>query len=120
MSYADLKQWDVKYQVGEHVFPKVSQRKIVLRFGHKGKLSLRFIDPDEVVEIIGHIAYRLKLSCKLDQIYDVFHVSKQRKYCSDEVEVRPYLTYKEDPVKIVAREVKVLRNNKIPLLKVLW
>ncbi|KAA3466806.1 receptor-like protein kinase [Gossypium australe] len=52
------------------------------------------------------------LPCELDQIHDVFHVSMQRKYCSDEVE--------EDPVKIVARELKVLQNNKISLVKVLW
>ena len=31
-----------------------------------------------------------------------------------------HLTYEEEPVEILAREVKELRNKKIPLVKVLW
>ncbi|KAA3465927.1 zinc finger and BTB domain-containing protein 11-like [Gossypium australe] len=38
-SYADLKQRDIEYQVGELVFLKVSPWRKVLRFGRKGKLS---------------------------------------------------------------------------------
>ena len=30
------------------------------------------------------------------------------------------LTYKEEPVEILAREVKELRNKQIPFVKVLW
>ena len=33
---------------------------------------------------------------------------------------RPDLMYKEEPVMILAREVKELRNKRIPLVKVLW
>ena len=36
------------------------------------------------------------------------------------IELRPNLTYEEEPVEILAREVKELRNKKIPLVKVLW
>ena len=36
------------------------------------------------------------------------------------IELRPYLTYEEDPVENLAREVKELRNKQIPLVKVLW
>ena len=34
--------------------------------------------------------------------------------------MRPDLTYEEEPVEIMAREVKDLQNKKIPLVKVLW
>ena len=36
------------------------------------------------------------------------------------IELRPDLTYEEEPVEILAREVKELRDKKIPLVKVLW
>ena len=58
----------------------------------------------------------------------VFHVSMLRRYrldpshvvSSETIELRPDLTYEEEPVQILAREVKKLRNKKIPLVKVLW
>ena len=34
--------------------------------------------------------------------------------------MRPNLTYEEEPVEILAREVKELWNKNIPLVKVLW
>ncbi|KAA3470022.1 DNA/RNA polymerases superfamily protein [Gossypium australe] len=37
-----------------------------------------------------------------------------------EVEIQPDLTYSEEPIKILAREVKELRNKSIALVKVLW
>ena len=39
---------------------------------------------------------------------------------SETIELIPDLTYEEEPVKILAREVKELQNKKIPLVKVLW
>ena len=58
----------------------------------------------------------------------VFYVSMLRRYrldpshvvSSETIELRPDLTYEEEPVQILAREVKKLRNKKIPLVKVLW
>ncbi|KAG8493251.1 hypothetical protein CXB51_010731 [Gossypium anomalum] len=37
-----------------------------------------------------------------------------------EVEIQPDMTYSEEPFKILAREIKELRNKKINLVKVLW
>ena len=34
--------------------------------------------------------------------------------------MRPDLNYEEEPVEILAREVKELQNKRIPLVKVLW
>ncbi|XP_052883592.1 receptor-like protein EIX2 [Gossypium arboreum] len=38
----------------------------------------------------------------------------------EEIEVRPNLTFEEEPVQILDRDVKVLRRKSIPLVKVLW
>ncbi|KAJ9185107.1 hypothetical protein P3X46_004774, partial [Hevea brasiliensis] len=38
----------------------------------------------------------------------------------EEIEIQPDLTYEEEPLRILAREVKELRNKRIPLVKVLW
>ena len=127
-SYTDMKRKDIRYEVGEKVFLKVSPWKKVMRFGKKGKLSPRFIGPYEVIEKVGPVAYRLALPPDLEKIHNVFHVSMLRRYrsdpthivSSDTIELRPDLTYEEEPVEILAHEVKELRNKKIPLVKVLW
>ena len=127
-SYADMKRKDIRYEIGEKVFLKVSPWKKVMRFGKKGKLSPRFIEPYEVIEKVGPVAYRLALPPELEKIHSVFHVSMLRRYrsnpphvvSSETIELRPDLTYEEEPVEILAREVKELRNKKIPLVKVLW
>ena len=127
-SYTDMKRKDIRYEVGEKVFLKVSPWKKVMRFGKKGKMSPRFIGPYEVIEKVGPVAYRLALPPELENIHNVFHVSMLRRYRSDPthivssetIELRPDLTYEEEPVDILAHEVKELRNKKIPLVKVMW
>ncbi|XP_052886964.1 uncharacterized protein LOC128295430 [Gossypium arboreum] len=94
--------------MGDLGFLKVSPWKKILRFGCKGKLSPRFIGP----------------YC----IHDVFHISMLRHYRSDprhiisveEIEVRPDLTFEEEPVQILDHDIKVLRRKIIPLVKALW
>ena len=89
-----------------------------MRFGRKGKLSPRFIGPYEVIEKMGPVAYRLALPPELEKIHNVFHVSMLRRYRSDPlhvvssetIELRPNLTYEEEPLEILAREVNDLRN----------
>ena len=74
------------------------------------------------------MAYRLALPPELEKIHNVFHVSMLRRYrldpshvvSSETMELRPDLTYEEEPVGIFAREVKELRKKRIPLVKVLW
>ncbi|KAL4303968.1 hypothetical protein GQ457_10G012090 [Hibiscus cannabinus] len=127
-AYADTKRRDIQKNVGDRVFLKVSPWEKVMRFGKKGKLSLRFIGPFEIVERTGPEAYRLALPPEFDKIHNVFHVSMLRRYRSDpshvlepeEVELNPDLSYEEEPVQILDREVKRLRNKKNSLVKVLW
>ena len=109
-SYADMKRKDIRYEIGEKVFLKVSPWKKVMRFGKKGKLSPRFIRPYEVIEKVGPVAYRLALPPELEKIHSVFHVSMLRRYRSDPshvvssetIELRRDLTYEEEPVDILA------------------
>ncbi|KAA0054964.1 pol protein [Cucumis melo var. makuwa] len=83
------------------VFLKVVPMEGVLRFEKKGKLSL---------------------------LHDVFHVSMLRQYMADPTHVVDFkslhinenLSYKEQPVKILARDIKMLHNRGIALVKVLW
>ncbi|KAA3473474.1 Retrotransposable element Tf2 [Gossypium australe] len=127
-SYVDLKRKDIEFEIGDKVFLKVSPWKKVLRFGRKGKLSLRFIGPYVIIECVGSVAYKLRLPSELEKIHNVFHVSMLRRYRSNpshvvapsETEIRSDMTYEEEPISILAREVKELRNKKIPLVKVLW
>ena len=126
-SYADMKRKDIRYKIGEKVFLKVSPWKKLMRFGKKGKLSPRFISPYEVIEKVGPVAYKLALPPEFEKIHSVFHVSMLRRYRSDPshvvssetIELRPDLTYEEESIDILAREVKELRNKKISLVKVL-
>ena len=127
-SYVDMKKKDVRYEIVEKVFLKVLPWKKVMRFGRNGKLSPRFIGSYEVIEKVGPVAYKLALPQELEKIHNVFHVSMLRRYRSDPshvvssetIELRPDLTYEEEPVEILAQEVKELRNKRIPLVKVLW
>ncbi|XP_012448912.1 uncharacterized protein LOC105772134 [Gossypium raimondii] len=108
-SYANLKRRDIEYYVGDFLFLKVSPWKKVLKFGRKGKLSLRFIRPYQILKRVRLVAYQLELPPELDRIYDVFQVSMLRWYWSDpshvvsveEIEVRSGLTFEEKPVQII-------------------
>ena len=109
-SYADMRRKGNRYEIGEKVFLKVSPWKKVMRFGKNGKLSPRFIRPYEVIEKVGPVAYKLALPPELEKIHNVFHVSVLRRYRSDPlhvvssemIELRPDLTYEEEPVEILA------------------
>ena len=99
-SYADIRRRELEFQVGDHVFLKVSPMKGVRRFGIKGKLSPRYVGPFEILERIGVVAYRLALPPSLDKVHNVFHVSMLRKCLSDPdqmVELQPLQVEKTSP-----------------------
>ena len=83
----------------------------------------RYIGPFEIVERVGPVAYRLDLPEELSRVHNVFHISMLRKYISDpshvlealEIELRDDLSYEEQPVQILGREEKELRNKTIIL-----
>ncbi|XP_012453333.2 uncharacterized protein LOC105775354 [Gossypium raimondii] len=127
IDFRDLKRRDIEYSVVDFVFLKVSPWKKVLRFGRKGKLNPKFIGLYQILKRVRLVTYQLELPPKLDRIHDVFHVLMLRWYRSDpshvvsveEIEIRPDLSFEEDSVQILDRDVKVLRRKSIPLVKVL-
>ena len=127
-SYADRRRRDLEFEVGEHVFLKVSPTKGVMRFGQRGKLAPRFIGPFEILQKVGPVAYRLALPPALASIHDVFHVSMLRRYIRDPshaisyqpLQLRDDATFREQPTQILERKEHVLRNKIIPLVKICW
>ncbi|XP_059315277.1 uncharacterized protein LOC132065763 [Lycium ferocissimum] len=59
-----------------------SPMKVVMRFGKKGKLILRFIGAFEILYRVVKVAYELALPQGLSDVHPVFHVLK--KYHSDD------------------------------------
>ncbi|GJR27274.1 hypothetical protein Tco_1103506 [Tanacetum coccineum] len=50
----------------------------------KRKLAPRYVEPFEILERIGSIAYRLRLPGELSSVHDTFHVSNlEKKYLVD-------------------------------------
>ena len=127
-SSANLKRKDIEYAVGHKVFLKLSPWKKILRFGRKGKLSLRFIGPYEILERVGPVAYRFALPLELAKLHDVFHVSMLWRYRSNtshilpvqDIQVQEDFTFDEELKVILDREMRQLRNKQVSLVKVLW
>ena len=74
-SYVDIRRQPLEFEVDDHVFLKVMPKRGVIRFGKRGKLSLRYIGPFEVLERVGAIAYRLAFPLSFSSVHEVFHVS---------------------------------------------
>jgi len=107
--------------VGEQVLLKVSPMKGVMRFGKKGKLNPRYIGPFEIVERIGEVAYELALPPGLSGVHPVFHISMLKKYHQggapviqwDSLLLDQNLTFEEEPVTILDRQIRKLRSKEI-------
>ncbi|XP_070034812.1 uncharacterized protein [Nicotiana tomentosiformis] len=127
-SYVDIKARDVEFMVGKKVLLRVSPMKGVMRFGKNDKLSPWYIAPFEVSERVGEVAYRLALPPSLSGVHLMFHVSIPWKYYGDPSHVLDFssvqldkdLTYFEDPMTIMDRQVLKLRSKNIASVKVKW
>jgi hypothetical protein len=74
-SYANKRRQTLEFEVGDHVYLKVSPMNSVKRFGVKGKLAHRYIGPFPVLKKCGNMVYKLELSSSLAGLHDIFHVS---------------------------------------------
>ncbi|GJU78783.1 putative reverse transcriptase domain-containing protein [Tanacetum coccineum] len=125
-SYADVRRKPLEFQVGDRVMLKVSPWKGVVRFGKRGKLNPRYIGPFKVLAKVGTVAYRLELPQQLSRVHSTFHVSNLKKCLSDEplavpldeIHIDDKLRFVEEPVEIMDREVKRLKQSRIPIIKV--
>nr|GFA04090.1 reverse transcriptase domain-containing protein [Tanacetum cinerariifolium] len=74
------------------------------------------------------VAYKLELPEELSNIHNTFHVSNLKKCLSDESLIIPMkelqpdfkLNFIEELVKIMDREIKQLKQSRIPIVKVRW
>ncbi len=127
-SYEDVHRKDLEFEVGDHVYLKISPMKGVKRFGKKGKLSPRYICPFKILNCFGKVAYELEFPSDLASVHPVFHVSLLKKCIGDPIVVVPIqsidiqnsLSYEEIPVEILDYQTRRLRNKEVPLVKVLW
>ncbi|GKA59063.1 hypothetical protein Tco_0758376 [Tanacetum coccineum] len=118
----------LEFNVGDKVLLKVSPWKGVVRFGKRSKLSPRYVEPFEIVERVGPVAYRLRLPQALIGNHDKFHVSNLKKFLADvnlhvpleEIKIDNGLRFFEEPVEVMDRGVKKLKQSKIPIVKIRW
>ncbi|GJX44653.1 putative reverse transcriptase domain-containing protein [Tanacetum coccineum] len=88
----------------------------------------RYIGPFKILERIGLVAYKLELPEEISNIHNTFHISNLKKCLYDESLVIPMkelrldnkLNFVEEPVEIIDREVKQLKQSRIPIIKVRW
>nr|GFA12063.1 putative reverse transcriptase domain-containing protein [Tanacetum cinerariifolium] len=111
---------------GDKVMLKVSPWKGVIRFGKRGKLNPRYTGPFKILAKVGTVAYRLELPKQLSRVHSTFHVSKLKKCMADEPlaiplhEIQVNDNFIEEPVEIMDREVKRLKQSCISIVKVRW
>ncbi|GKF12417.1 hypothetical protein Tco_0050343, partial [Tanacetum coccineum] len=94
-SYTDKRRKPLEFNVGDYVLLKVSPWKSVVCFGKKGKLAPRFVRPFEIIEKVGPVAI----------------------VPLDEIRVDDKLNFIEEPVEILEREVKKLKQSRISIVK---
>ncbi|GKD76665.1 hypothetical protein Tco_1339286 [Tanacetum coccineum] len=105
-SYADNWQKPLEFSVGDK----------------RSKISLRYVRPFEIIKRVGPVAYRLRLSQELVGIHDMFHVSNQNKCMVDvnlhvlleEIKIENGLHFVEEPIEIMDRDVKKLKQSSDP------
>nr|GEU36140.1 hypothetical protein [Tanacetum cinerariifolium] len=102
-SYADLKRKPMEFEVRDRAMLKVLVK-------------------------VRKVAYRLELPQEFSMVHHTFHVSNLKKCYADEPLVMPLegihvedkLQFVEEPVEIIEREIKRLKQSRIPLVKVHW
>ncbi|GJY22351.1 putative reverse transcriptase domain-containing protein [Tanacetum coccineum] len=127
-NYANIRRKPLEFQVGDRVMLKVSPCKGIIRFEKRGKLNPRYIGPFKILERIDPVAYKLELPEELSNIHSTFPISNLKKCLSDESLVIPMkelwlddkLNFVEEPVEIMDREVKQLKQSRIYIVKVRW
>ncbi|GKD34458.1 hypothetical protein Tco_1249967 [Tanacetum coccineum] len=107
---------------------KVSPWKGVVYFVKWGKLNPRYVGPFRVLEKVGDVAYKIELPQELSRVHNTFHVSNLKKCYFDEplavsldgIHINDKLHFVEEPIEIMDREVKRLKQSRIPIVKVRW
>nr|GEV76577.1 putative reverse transcriptase domain-containing protein [Tanacetum cinerariifolium] len=111
----------MEFQVRDRVMLKVSPWKGVVYFGKRVKLNPRYVRPFKVLDKVGAAAYKFELPQELSRVHNTFYVSNLKK-CSandplavplDGLHIDDKLYFVEEPVEIMDREVKRLKQSRI-------
>ncbi|GJZ88059.1 hypothetical protein Tco_0659841 [Tanacetum coccineum] len=89
-------------------------------------LNPRYVGPFKVLEQVRSVAYKLELPHELSRVHNMFHVSNLKKCYADDplailldgLHFDDNLYFVEEPVEIMDREVKRLKQSRIPIIKV--
>nr|GEV31263.1 hypothetical protein [Tanacetum cinerariifolium] len=126
--YANRRNKPLEFEDGDMILLKVSPWKGIVRFGKREKLSPRYVGPFKILARVGPLAYTLELPEELKGIHSTFHVLNLKKCLAegdivvlmDEIQLDYKLHMIEEPVEIVDREVKRLKQSQIHIVKVRW
>ncbi|GKA90589.1 putative reverse transcriptase domain-containing protein [Tanacetum coccineum] len=127
-SYADKRHKPLEFEVGDKFMLKVSPWKGVIRFDKRGKLNPCYIGPFKILAKVGTLAYQLELPEQLSRVHSTFHVSNLKKCFIDaplaipldEIQIDDKLNFIEEPIEIMDREVKRLKQSRILTVKFCW
>jgi hypothetical protein len=127
-SYTDKRRNPLEFEVGDHVYLRVSPIKGVRRFGIKGKLAPCYIGPYPILDKYGPTSYQVELPAKLSGVHNVFHISQLKKclkpltdvVIEDTILLEPDLMYKAYPIKILDQQDRVTRNKITQFYKIQW
>nr|GEV65069.1 hypothetical protein [Tanacetum cinerariifolium] len=95
-------------------------------FWQTGKAEPSLYGPFKSLAKVGTVAYRLEHPEQLSRVHSTFHISKLKKCMADEplailldeIQVDDKLNFFEEPVEIMDRELKRLKQSHIPIVKV--
>jgi hypothetical protein len=102
----------LEFEVGDHVYLRVSPMKGVCHFGIKGKLAPHYIGLYPIIDKYGPTSYQVELLSRLLVVHNVFHVSQLKRCLKPSADVvieytillEPDLTYKAYPTKILDQQ----------------
>jgi hypothetical protein len=114
--------------VGDPVYLRVSPMKGVRRFGIKGKLAPRYIGLYPIIDKYVPTSYQVELPARLSEVHNVFHVSQLERclkpptdvVIEDTIPLKPDLTYKAYPIKVLDQQDRVTRNKTTWFYKIQW
>nr|GEV16038.1 putative reverse transcriptase domain-containing protein [Tanacetum cinerariifolium] len=120
--------FEALYGQKDMVMLKASPWKGVVCFGKRRKLNPRYVGPFKVFGKVRTVAYKLELLQELSRVHNTFYVSNLKKCHADEPLAVPLdglhfddnLHFVEELVVIMDREVKQLKQSRIPLVKLRW
>jgi hypothetical protein len=118
----------MEFEMGDHVYLQVFPMKGVCHFGIKGKLAPRYIGMYPIINKYGPTSYQVELPTKLSGVHNVFHVSQLKRYLKPPTDVvieytiplKPDLTYKTCPIKILDQQGQATRNKTTRFYKIKW